>query len=280
MSGRVKVEMCGGESRFAELSYSYPLKLIAPRLLNVGGCAAAYILGYGGGLVGGDAISLDAQLSSGANLVLLTQGSTKVFKASESSSGGPLGASQRLTCHLDDLSTLYLVPEPVTCFSGARFQQTQAFHLAASSSALIVDWLTPGRTSRGEQWQFHRYKSTNNIYVAGKLVVKDVLLLQSGAASSRTIGDRLSVYSCYASVFLCGPRFFPLVGHFLNVSSVEQRQNSTIPKVIWSVNSMNGVSILRVASQEPEQLKGWLSEHLRPLKLDIGPDLYNTMFHS
>lgn len=62
---------------------TYPLKLLAPRPLpsQPSNLRIAYMLAYGGGLVSGDQVSLEVEVGEGGRLVLLTQGSTKVFKA-------------------------------------------------------------------------------------------------------------------------------------------------------------------------------------------------------
>ena len=73
------------------VSYQYPLKLVAPdplpppehvsiptdspKLVHT-----VFLLTYGGGIVAGDTIDLEVQLDSNTRLILLTQGSTKIFK--------------------------------------------------------------------------------------------------------------------------------------------------------------------------------------------------------
>lgn len=62
---------------------TYPLKLLAPSPLpsQPDNVRMAYMLAYGGGLVSGDEVALSIEVERGGTLVLLTQGSTKVFKA-------------------------------------------------------------------------------------------------------------------------------------------------------------------------------------------------------
>lgn len=70
--GRVVLDVSGSDAMFSSLAYSYPLKLLSPRCTHphVG---VAYLLSYGGGLVGGDEIIVDVHVRRGAHLVLLTQ---------------------------------------------------------------------------------------------------------------------------------------------------------------------------------------------------------------
>lgn len=70
--GRIVTHSCGSEVVFSELSSTYPLKLLSPRIAQ-GGVALVYILSYGGGLVGGDRVNLTVDVGSGTVLVLLSQ---------------------------------------------------------------------------------------------------------------------------------------------------------------------------------------------------------------
>jgi len=78
-SGRAVVHAYGETTHFSELSFTYPLKLIAPRIITSPGQEAAqrtsllYVLSYGGGLVGGDKIVLDIHVGANTKLVALTQ---------------------------------------------------------------------------------------------------------------------------------------------------------------------------------------------------------------
>jgi urease accessory protein len=59
---------------------------------------------------------------------------------------------------------LAILPDPVTCFSTARYSQKQVFRVLLDSNLVIVDWFTSGRHESGEKWDFDLYKSTNNIF--------------------------------------------------------------------------------------------------------------------
>ena len=74
--GRIASRLHGSEAVFSELSSTYPLKLLSPRVTH-NGVALVYILSYGGGLVGGDRIQLSVDVGSGTSLMLLSQVSSK-----------------------------------------------------------------------------------------------------------------------------------------------------------------------------------------------------------
>ena len=60
---------------------------------------------------------------------------------------------------------LVIIPDPVTCFSTARYTQKQVVRMVGGSNLLMVDWVTSGRHESGEKWDFDMYKSTNNIFL-------------------------------------------------------------------------------------------------------------------
>lgn len=70
--GRIVLDVHGMDAVFTELSYAYPLKLLSPRLTQPK-VAIAYVLSYGGGLVGGDQIDLSVKIEKDSVLVMLTQ---------------------------------------------------------------------------------------------------------------------------------------------------------------------------------------------------------------
>lgn len=70
--GRIVLSSFASNARFSELSSTYPLKLLAPRVTR-GSVAVVYILTYGGGLVGGDLVNLVTEVGSHSILVVLSQ---------------------------------------------------------------------------------------------------------------------------------------------------------------------------------------------------------------
>ena len=70
--GRIVLSSHGSNAVFSELSSTYPLKLLSPRITQ-DAVAVVYVLTYGGGLVGGDHVRLSVDVGLGAVLVLLSQ---------------------------------------------------------------------------------------------------------------------------------------------------------------------------------------------------------------
>ena len=292
-SGRIKLALHGRHAVFAQLSYCYPLKLLSPHV-SAPSVAIAYILTYGGGLVSGDRIGLQVEVASGASLLLLTQvrpvfrsfnhrltaiphqGSTKVFKhrpgvrLSKTTDfvEDIFGRStvQRLDVHIQQDGLLLLLPEPITCFTAAAYNQIQTFHLEKDASVVLLDWITSGRMSRGEEWQFSRYYSVNEVWLAKKRVARDVLLLEEDASSPRSLKDRMGIYSCYATLIICGPKLRTIAEAIFGIyREISVFQQASPPDLVWSASRIENGCIVRVAGTQTEKVKGWFKEHLSGL---------------
>src|SRR5579863_3279382 len=70
--GKITAQMHNNRVGFPVLSYTYPLKLLSPRMQQEG-VAVVYMMTYGGGLIGGDSIFLSINIEQDARLVLLSQ---------------------------------------------------------------------------------------------------------------------------------------------------------------------------------------------------------------
>src|SRR5438270_777797 len=127
-----------------------PLKVLNPS--HAGRSAWAYLATYGGGLVDGDTLAVHVDAGRGAAALVATQASTKVYRS-------PRGATQTLFAHVADDGLLVLLPDPVTCFSGARYRQEQHVLLDPGADLVLVDRLTAGRIDFGERWGFDEYNS-------------------------------------------------------------------------------------------------------------------------
>ncbi|KAJ3548331.1 hypothetical protein NMY22_g1303 [Coprinellus aureogranulatus] len=327
--GRIVVTSHGSKAVFSELAAAYPLKLLSPRI-GSDGVAVVYVLSYGGGLIGGDEVVLTAEVKDKARAVILSQGSTKVFKVRvgsrlAASSGRALPRStptarlqsattppslQQTTDTINDsvaapLTTqtmeysveegagLYLLPEPVTCFRDASYKQIQRFYLKRTSSLVLLDSITSGRQAWGENWDFSKYCSLNEVWIGGKVVAKDVMLLagpniqedppDSGHISKRSLREKLAPYSCYAMVLLYGPQVRETICDIealYKQETVFQRKKPT--DCIWSFSLLGegplDGAIIRAAGKETEGVRSCLKYILRHLDKTIGADTYRRAF--
>nr|GEU30879.1 urease accessory protein D [Tanacetum cinerariifolium] len=199
--GKIVVEKVGSQSSVTRCFSQYPLKFIIPTKAGRSDIDAVWIytLTYGGGIVSGDCISFDLIIQDACTAVLTTQASTKVYK-----SVAIKCSQQIMEARIGSDALLVVIPDPVTCFSTARYSQKQVFRIVSGSSLLVVDWITSGRHQSGEKWDFSLYKSTNHIYLDDKPLFLDTVLLENGNVTS--IAERMHDYQVIAMVILLGPK--------------------------------------------------------------------------
>ncbi|KAH7928475.1 UreD-domain-containing protein [Leucogyrophana mollusca] len=298
--GRIAASLHNSTVVFSELSCAYPLKLLSPHVTNAVAVAIVYMMSYGGGLVGGDCVKLSVDVGKGTKLVLLTQGSTKVFKTRPGKRASAPSAvtlpgsitTQKLDVTLAPQSALFLLPDPVTCFRSASYVQVQKFHLLEDASIIVLDWVSSGRKSLGEEWAFTRYYSINEVFVDTRRVARDVLLLeepdshdsdlqQPGSASPRMLKDRLAPYSCYAMLILYGPLTRGVVAEMSRkYQEISVYKTISPERLLWSLSHIDDSkgAVVRVAGIETEDVKSWLRSALRGLEDIVGNDVYCKAF--
>ncbi len=195
-----------------------------------------------------------------------------------------------MVVNINSGGSLFLLPDPVTCFRSARYNQLQTFRAAADVSVVLLDWITSGRKALGEDWSFSRYYSLNELWVDGKRIARDAMLLEESQTSlqngqlhlpTRTIADRLAPYSCYATVLIYGPLTTGTIHSLLaSYSAITVFKHNARPPLIWSVSTLceGRGCVLRVAALETEDVRHWLGANLSQLKDTIGDDIYSKAF--
>lgn len=179
--GRVVAKLLpSGGSGLDTVDYQYPLKLISPKPEPHHRSAIIWILSYGGGLVGGDQVNLSISVLPHAKLSLVTQGHTKVFKSREAGAV----TRQNFTVTVGDGGAVCLLPDPVQPFKNSEYEQIQIFRAAETASVCLLDWVTQGRTARGENWDFISWTGRNELWQLGdgdgakdKLILRDTVKL-------------------------------------------------------------------------------------------------------
>lgn len=283
------------------VSYQYPLKLVAPdplpppshvtptpetpRLVHT-----VFLLTYGGGIVAGDAINLNVRIDSRTRLILLTQGSTKIFKTLDPS----LVSSQHMTVHIQHNAALIYLPDPVQPFAQTAFSQSQIYHLENEQGNLCVcDWVTSGRSARGENWDIYQYKSRNEVWTMGnsgqkRLLLRDNLILDKKGQTNMALSARMDGFAVFGTLIIRGPLFDSLAKFFIaefdalprigskNWGDTAQTEltpreqwrhqrleRETVDGVVWSAANVRGFVLVKFASREVEGSRNWLYDMIK-----------------
>ena len=220
--GRIVAKLLpDGATGLETTEYQYPLKLIAPKPAPHHRSASVFLLSYGGGLVGGDQVNLTIDVCSNAKLSLVTQGHTKVFK----SASPDIVTRQNLTISVQDGASICLLPDPVQPFRDSVYEQVQAFTVAETGSVCLLDWVTQGRSARGENWSFVKWHGRNEIWQAsksegdkGRLLVRDAVKLngRDQLLTDRPLKDVMHQQAVFGTLILRGDLVSSLAGFFLS----------------------------------------------------------------
>jgi urease accessory protein len=242
-----------------------PLTILSPR--RRAAWAWAVCGNLGGGLVAGDCIDLEISVREGASAILGTQSSTKVYR-----SPGDLICRQNLAARVEADAMLVLVPDPVTCFAEAVYEQRQRFDLHPTAGLVLVDWFTSGRRDHGERWKMTRCTLRTDIHVGAGQVLRDAIGLEARDGPLDSPG-RMGRCDCFATVILVGRRVAEAAEELLRFVAGEPLQPDAA--LIFSAGSIPGGALLRVAGESTEQVRRWLGERLAFLTDMTGDDPFS-----
>jgi urease accessory protein len=270
-AGHGTVYLSSNPAQFRTLTYAYPLKLISPSPLTHEAriIHTLFLLTYGGGLVAGDTVTLSVTLEPHTRLIVLTQGSTKIFKTPDPA----ILSSQRMTIHLGEGCALCYLPDPVQPFKDSAFEQSQLYFLDGTDASLCVcDWLSSGRTARGENWDFWRYGSRNEVWDREdnrrrRLLLRDNLLLdRRDGTGLGALVDRVDEHGVFGTLIIRGPVFDQLASFFLSefekMSRIGAKRWEDDEEPIVDPNSLEGKRAIREKQEKSDRLL-WTAARIR-----------------
>ena len=251
-SGRLEIEFVAGQSAVTWLGSSSPLKILVPQ--SRGQSVWACMSNFGGGLVAGDQTKLQIRIGENARGFVGTQSSTKIYRNSNSR---PCSHTTHAT--LEKNSLLVFAPDPVQAFANSSYAQRQEFHLSIGAGLVMLDWFTSGRAANGERWAFEKLQSRNDVFIAGRRVFVDSILLESKneALDSPHCTGR---FNCFATLLLVGESLQNFSATLLaEISSRPIERNAAL---VCSASSVRDGAILRVAGEDVESVSRELKRHL------------------
>jgi urease accessory protein len=198
--GDIRVIRSGARSVVSRAFATSPLRLLTPR--NHGHAAWVFTGWYGGGFVDGDAVRLSVDIGPGAGAFLSTQASTKIYRS-------PSGTSANFRATVSDGGLLVVLPDPVVCFAGSGYRQTQRVQLEGKASLVLVDWMSSGRRASGERWLFDEYASRLTVVHDGRVVLADALVL---SREHGHLPSRMGRFNVLGAIVLVGPQLRQHVG--------------------------------------------------------------------
>lgn len=138
---RLEAKMEGGVTRLADLieGGGYRLKFPDPET-----GLEAVIVNTGGGLLGGDMFAMDVIAGDGAEVMVTTQSSEKIYRAVAAPS------TMAVTLTAGEKSKLHWLPQDTILFSGARLTRKIEADMAHDAELVVAEAAVFGRLAMGE----------------------------------------------------------------------------------------------------------------------------------
>jgi urease accessory protein len=138
----------GSRTVLTRSSCTSPWHHFPPSYLDDSGCAYTWLVNPSGGLVGGDHVSVEAQLHAGTHVLMTSPSANRVYR----SLSEPV--LQEISLSVGPDARLEWLPEVTIPFSGSRFRQSIHVDLAPGATVVLWDALASGRVARQERWAF------------------------------------------------------------------------------------------------------------------------------
>ncbi|MDD9271281.1 urease accessory protein UreD [Paenibacillus sp. GCM10023248] len=124
-----------------------------------------YMMDCSPGLMAGDHYDIHVRLEEGARVFLTNQSFTKVHPSLPEQ-----GSSQRQSLQVEAGALLEYIPEPLMLYKDARLAAETEIHLQPGAVVIYSDVLCPGRTQRGEIFQYESYANRMKVWHGSELI--------------------------------------------------------------------------------------------------------------
>lgn len=189
-------ERAGQRTVLTGSSCTSPWYHFPPSYLDDSGCAYTWLVNPSGGLVGGDHVSVEAQLHARAHVLVTSPSANRVYR----SLSDPAVQEIRLSVGPD--ARLEWLPEVTIPFAGSRFRQSIHVDLAPGATMILWDAMASGRVAKQERWAFASVENEICIRAPqGKSVVERYFLAPGRLPESVGL---VGSWDYLASVFVIG----------------------------------------------------------------------------
>ena len=141
-------ERAGPRTVLTQSSCTSPWHYFPPSYLDDSGCAYIWLVNPSGGLVGGDHVTVEAQLHAGTHVLMTSPSANRVYR-SESEP-----AVQEVRLSIGPGARLEWLPEVTIPFAESRFRQSIHVDLAPGATVVLWDAMASGRIAMRERWAF------------------------------------------------------------------------------------------------------------------------------
>jgi urease accessory protein len=161
-----------GKTFLAGQFYQLPLQVLPPYYDDPDGTAYTYILNPAGGVLQNDRLLVEISVEEGARAVITTPSAGKFYRMEE--------GHAELTNLFEVASggALEYLPEYNIPYADTKIYQETIFRIHRDSTLIAGDMIIPGRTERGELFQYDVYSSKIKIFVEEDLKAYEFVRLE------------------------------------------------------------------------------------------------------
>lgn len=191
-----------GRTELVRRVQRFPLHLTTPLYLDPRrpDMAFVYVQNPTGGVFAGDRLATRISAGSSTALHVTTTAATKIYRSEE-------GGARHLTV-IDVGAGAYVehLPEPLIPQAGSRYEQETVVELDDRARLVVAETVAPGRTARGERFQFDRLRLATTIRSRGVDVCREAVVLEPSRQRPARRG-MLGRYSYVGTLFAVAPSF-------------------------------------------------------------------------
>lgn len=156
----------------------------------------AVIVNTGGGVAGGDRVSIVAQAGAGARISLTTATAERFYRSS--------AAPSVVEVHLEagEGALVACLPQASVLFSGCNVQRSIVADLAADATLIVAETVVFGRAASGEQMTQGRFRDQWRVHRAGRLVFADATCVE-GDIRGQLSRPAVSAGAAIATLLVC-----------------------------------------------------------------------------
>ncbi|WP_284644628.1 urease accessory protein UreD [Paenibacillus silviterrae] len=158
----------GGATQLDRHMQSYPLKLA--KTFAFGRQLGVYLMDASPGILAGDRYELKWEFGENSQVLLTNQSYTKVHPARTSPGAEARPSEQHQRFALRSGAYVEYMPEPLMLYKDAVFDSETVIELEQGSHLLWSEVLCPGRTHRGEQFDYELYQSRLSVFLQEELI--------------------------------------------------------------------------------------------------------------
>jgi len=162
------------------------------------GASLVHLNNVSGGILGGDRIELQIEVSAGVAAQITSTGATRIYR----SRPGQEAAVCSTTISLGENSLLEFLPDALIPYAGSRFEQHTSIDLADGATLFWWEVIAPGRAAAGEVFRYRGLRLQSEICAQDLPIAKERFQLEPGLrpldSPGRLAGDRYLI-----TFFIC-----------------------------------------------------------------------------